>query len=72
MRYQIILEKQMQIGKRHPKRLLCVSYLEENLEVVDALNGQFEVFAQSFVVADPVTVFLNDQNEHLTIKNLDP
>jgi hypothetical protein len=64
MRYQILLKKQMQIGKRHPRRLLFVSYLEENLEVVDALNGQLEVFAQSFVVADPVTVFLNDQNEH--------
>ena len=33
-------------------------YLEEDLEVVDALNGQFEVFAQSLVVADPVAVFL--------------
>ena len=35
-----------------------LEYLEEDLEVVDALNGQFEVFAQSLVVADPVAVFL--------------
>ena len=33
-------------------------YLKKNLEIVDALNGQFQVLAQAFVIADPMTVFL--------------
>jgi len=38
--------------------LYTAQYLEEDLEVVDALNGQLEVLAQWFRVPDPLAVLL--------------
>lgn len=35
-----------------------MNYLEEDLKIVDTLNRQFQVLAQSFVVANTMTVLL--------------
>ena len=58
MRNQILLRHQSIKRWEKTRTEEESEYLEEDLEVVDALNGQFEVFAQSLVVADPVAVFL--------------
>lgn len=44
-----------------------MNYLEEDLEIVDALDGQFQVFAQSFIIADFMTVFLSNSMDQNTI-----